>query len=115
MSVHGVMAWDRPGNLLWVGRQGEPGVLVTGNLGNGLITSRWDATDANVVLPLTDVAEQALVNWFDLLHGNSRPLNLTRRRPRGSACRTAPRRARASGAITSRSWPQMKQRSQRRS
>ncbi|MBR0670697.1 hypothetical protein [Neoroseomonas soli] len=65
---------NRPGNLLWVNRGDEPGVLVTGNLGNGLITSRWDATDANLVLPLTDVAEQALVNWFDLLHGNSRPL-----------------------------------------
>lgn len=65
---------DRPGNLLWVSRGSEPGVLVTGNLGNGLITSRWDATDANLVLPLTDVAEQALVNWFDLLHANSRPL-----------------------------------------
>lgn len=65
---------ERPGNLLWVRRGSEPGVLVTGNLGNALIDPRWDATDANLVLPLADVAGQALVNWFDLLHGNSRPL-----------------------------------------
>jgi len=65
---------DRPGNLLWVSRGNEASVLVAGNLGNGLIASRWDATDANLILPLTDIAEQALVNWFDLLHGNSRPL-----------------------------------------
>lgn len=65
---------DRPGNLLWVSRGSEPSVLVVGNLGNGLITTRWDATDANLVLPLTDVGEQALINWFDLLHASSRPL-----------------------------------------
>ncbi|MBU8541698.1 hypothetical protein [Falsiroseomonas tokyonensis] len=65
---------DRPGNLLWVSRGSEPSVLVVGNLGNGLITTRWDATDANLVLPLTDVGEQALINWFDLLHANSSPL-----------------------------------------
>jgi hypothetical protein len=65
---------DRPGNLLWVSRGSEPSILVVGNLGNGLITTRWDATDANLVLPLTDVGEHALINWFDLLHANSRPL-----------------------------------------
>lgn len=65
---------DRPGNLLWVSRGSEPSVLVVGNLGNGLITSRWDATDANLVLPLGDVGEQALINWFDLLHAHSSPL-----------------------------------------
>lgn len=65
---------DRPGNLLWVSRGSEPSVLVVGNLGNGLITTRWDATDANLVLPLTDVGEQTLINWFDLLHANSRQL-----------------------------------------
>ena len=65
---------DRPGNLLWVERDGGPSVLVVGNLGNSLITSRWAATDANLVLPLTDVAQQALINWFDLLYAHSSPL-----------------------------------------
>ena len=66
---------DRPANLIWFQKgEGDSGVVVTGNVGNGLVVGAWDATDAVLALPLDAAGANAVRLWFDQAFVHGRPL-----------------------------------------
>ncbi len=68
---------DRPANLLWVQPpSGGYGHVVTGNIGNLLVGSRWDATDAVFSARVEPASAEALRKWIDNLHALSSPLTV---------------------------------------
>ena len=69
---------DRPANLLWLQRGADdPGMIISGNVGNCLVVGQWDPTDAVLALPVSAASVGPLTSWFDHAHAGSCRLTRT--------------------------------------